>query len=51
MLPFVVNHLIVADLAAYWSPVHQFLIAAFLIMPTVDTERLTIHSSVHYERA
>jgi hypothetical protein len=25
MLPFVVNHLLVADAAVYWSPVHVFV--------------------------
>jgi formate hydrogenlyase subunit 4 len=49
MLPFVVNHLLVANAALYWSPAHLFLVAAFLILLTVETERLPIHSSIHYE--
>lgn len=49
MLPFVVNHLLVADPAVYWSPAHLFLVAAFFILLTVETERLPIHSSIHYE--
>jgi formate hydrogenlyase subunit 4 len=49
MLPFVVNHLLVAQPAVYWSPAHLFLVAAFFILLTVETERLPIHSSIHYE--
>lgn len=49
MLPFVVNHLLVSDPAVYWSPSHLFLVAAFFILLTVETERLPIHSSIHYE--
>lgn len=49
MLPFVVNHLLVASLATYLSPAHLFFVAAFLILLTVETERLPIHSSIHYE--
>ena len=49
MLPFVVNHLLVAQPAIYWSPAHLFLVAAFFILLTVETERLPIHSSIHYE--
>ncbi len=49
MLPFVVNHLLVAQPAVYWSPAHIFLVAAFFILLTVETERLPIHSSIHYE--
>ncbi|OZB75898.1 MAG: formate hydrogenlyase [Halothiobacillus sp. 14-55-98] len=49
MLPFVVNHLLVHDPAVYWSPSHLFLVAAFFILLTVETERLPIHSSIHYE--
>lgn len=49
MLPFVVNHLLVNDPAVYWSPSHLFLVAAFFILLTVETERLPIHSSIHYE--
>ncbi|ACX96616.1 respiratory chain complex I subunit 1 family protein [Halothiobacillus neapolitanus] len=49
MLPFEVNHLLVHDPAVYWSPSHLFLVAAFFILLTVETERLPIHSSIHYE--
>jgi formate hydrogenlyase subunit 4 len=49
MLPFVVNHLLVADPAVYWSPAHLFLIAAFFILLIVETDRLPIHSSTHIE--
>ncbi|WP_276943237.1 respiratory chain complex I subunit 1 family protein [Ferrimicrobium acidiphilum] len=49
MLPFVVNHLLVTSLATYLSPAHLFFVAAFLILLTVETERLPIHSSIHYE--
>jgi formate hydrogenlyase subunit 4 len=49
MLPFVVNHLLVADLAVYWSPAHLFLVLAFFILLTVETDRLPIHSSTHIE--
>ena len=49
MLPFVVNHLLVASPSVYWSPAHLFLVAAFFILLTVETERLPIHSSIHYE--
>ncbi|MCI2975277.1 MAG: NADH-quinone oxidoreductase subunit H [Ferrimicrobium sp.] len=49
MLPFVVNHLLVGSLATYLSPAHLFFVAAFLILLTVETERLPIHSSIHYE--
>lgn len=49
MLPFVVNHLLVADPAAYWSPAHLFLVAAFFILLLVETDRLPIHSSTHIE--
>jgi formate hydrogenlyase subunit 4 len=49
MLPFVVNHLLVAQPAVYWNPAHLFLVAAFFILLTVETERLPIHSSIHYE--
>lgn len=49
MLPFVVNHLLVEQPAVYWSPAHLFLIASFFILLTVETERLPIHSSIHYE--
>jgi formate hydrogenlyase subunit 4 len=49
MLPFVVNHLLVHSLTTYLSPAHLFFVAAFLILLTVETERLPIHSSIHYE--
>jgi formate hydrogenlyase subunit 4 len=49
MLPFVVNHLLVGDLALYWSPAHLFLIAAFFALLLVETDRLPIHSSTHIE--
>src|SRR5579875_2325852 len=49
MLPFVVNHLLVADPAVYWGPAHLFLVAAFFILLLVETDRLPIHSSTHIE--
>jgi formate hydrogenlyase subunit 4 len=49
MLPFVVNHLLVASPAAYWGPAHLFLVAAFFILLLVETDRLPIHSSTHIE--
>jgi formate hydrogenlyase subunit 4 len=49
MLPFVVNHLLVASPAVYWSPAHLFLVAAFFILLLVETDRLPIHSSTHIE--
>ena len=49
MLPFVVNHLLVASLAAYWSPAHLFLVAAFFVLLLVETDRMPIHSSTHIE--
>ena len=49
MLPFVVNHLLVADLAVYFSPAHLFLVAAFFILLLVETDRMPIHSSTHIE--
>ena len=49
MLPFVVNHLLVASSAAYWSPTHLFLVAAFFILLLVETDRMPIHSSTHIE--
>ncbi len=49
MLPFVVNHLLVAQPAVYWSPAHIFLVAAFFILLLVETDRLPIHSSTHVE--
>jgi formate hydrogenlyase subunit 4 len=49
MLPFVVNHLLVSSWAAYWSPAHLFLVAAFFILLLVETDRMPIHSSTHIE--
>jgi formate hydrogenlyase subunit 4 len=49
MLPFVVNHLLVAQPAVYWSPAHLFLVAAFFVLLLVETDRLPIHSSTHIE--
>jgi formate hydrogenlyase subunit 4 len=49
MLPFVVNHLLVASWAAYVSPAHLFLVAAFFILLLVETDRMPIHSSTHIE--
>ncbi len=49
MLPFVVNHLLVAQPAVYWGPAHLFLVAAFFVLLLVETDRLPIHSSTHIE--
>jgi formate hydrogenlyase subunit 4 len=49
MLPFVVNHLLVADAAVYWSPAHVFLACAFFILLLAETDRLPVHSSTHIE--
>jgi formate hydrogenlyase subunit 4 len=49
MLPFVVNHLLVASWAVYLSPSHIFLVAAFFILLLVETDRMPIHSSTHIE--
>jgi formate hydrogenlyase subunit 4 len=49
MLPFVVNHLLVADLAVYFSPAHLFLVAAFFVLLLTETDRLPIHSNTHIE--
>src|SRR5579871_175845 len=49
MLPFVVNHLLVAQPSVYWSPAHLFLVFAFFILLLVETDRLPIHSSTHIE--
>ncbi|WP_312261668.1 NADH-quinone oxidoreductase subunit H [Candidatus Igneacidithiobacillus taiwanensis] len=49
MLPFVANHLLAQNSVAYWSPSHIFLIFAFLILLTVETDRLPIHSTIPYE--
>lgn len=49
MLPFVVNHLLVGSWAAYFSPAHVFIVAAFFILLLVETDRMPIHSSTHIE--
>ncbi|MGO8801081.1 MAG: respiratory chain complex I subunit 1 family protein [Roseiarcus sp.] len=49
MLPFVVNHLLVADWAVYFGPAHLLLVAAFFILLLVETDRMPIHSSTHIE--
>ncbi|WP_245964886.1 respiratory chain complex I subunit 1 family protein [Trinickia dinghuensis] len=49
MLPFVVNHLLVAQPSVYWSPAHLFLVLAFFVLILVETDRLPIHSSTHIE--
>ncbi len=49
MLPFVVNHLLVANSAVFWSPTHLFLVLAFFILLLVETDKLPIHSSTHIE--
>jgi formate hydrogenlyase subunit 4 len=49
MLPFVVNHLLVASWPTYWNPAHLFLVAAFFILLLVETDRMPIHSSTHIE--
>jgi formate hydrogenlyase subunit 4 len=49
MLPFVVNHLLVAEPSIYWGPTHLFLIGAFFILILVETDRLPLHSSTHIE--
>ena len=49
MLPFVVNHLLVAQPSIYWGPTHLFLVAAFFVLILVETDRLPIHSSTHIE--
>lgn len=49
MLPFVVNHLLLGSLSAYWSPAHIFLILGFFALLLVETDRLPIHSSTHLE--
>lgn len=49
MLPFVVNHLLLASPSVYWSPAHLFLILAFFALLLVETDRLPIHSSTHLE--
>src|SRR6202451_4369124 len=49
MLPFVVNHLLVAQPSIYLGPTHLLLVAAFFILILVETDRLPIHSSTHIE--
>jgi formate hydrogenlyase subunit 4 len=49
MLPFVVDHLLVASWAVYWSLAHLFLVATFFILLLVETDRMPIHSSTHIE--
>lgn len=49
MLPFVVNHLLIAEPAIYWGPTHLFLVAAFFVLLLAETDRLPIHSSTHIE--
>src|SRR5271155_5824987 len=49
MLPFVVNHLLVAEPSIYWGPTHLFLVAAFFVLLLVETDRTPIHSSTHIE--
>src|SRR3984885_6992089 len=49
MLPFVVNHLLVAQPSIYWGPTHLFLVGAFFILILVETDRLPLHSSTHIE--
>ncbi|MEW9570402.1 respiratory chain complex I subunit 1 family protein [Rhodanobacter sp. Si-c] len=49
MLPFVANHLLVAEPAIYWGPTHLFLVAAFFVLLLAETDRLPIHSSTHIE--
>ena len=49
MLPFVVNHLLVAHPDVYWSATHLFLVFAFFVLLLVETDRLPIHSSTHIE--
>ena len=49
MLPFVVNHLLVAEPSIYWGPAHLFLVAAFFVLLLAETDRLPIYSSTHIE--
>jgi formate hydrogenlyase subunit 4 len=49
MLPFVVNHMLVAEPSIYWGPTHLLLVGAFFILILVETDRLPIHSSTHIE--
>jgi formate hydrogenlyase subunit 4 len=45
----VVNHLLVAHSEVYWGATHLFLVAAFFVLLLVETDRLPIHSSSHFE--
>jgi formate hydrogenlyase subunit 4 len=36
-------------MSVYLSPAHLFLVLGFLILLTVETDRLPIHSSIHFE--
>src|SRR5271154_3981545 len=49
MLPFVVNHLLVAEPSIYWGPTHLFLVAAFFVLLLAETDRLPIHSTPHLQ--
>lgn len=49
MLPFVVNHTLLAKSSVYWGPTHIFLVLAFFSLLLVETDRLPIHSSTHLE--
>ena len=49
MLPFIVNHLLVAEPSLYWGPTHLFLVAAFFVLLLAETDRLPIHSNTHIE--
>lgn len=51
MLPFVMNHLLVQNLAVYLSPANVFLIAAFFILLLAETDRLPFHTSAQIEIA
>lgn len=51
MLPFVMNHLLVQNLAVYLSPANVFLIAAFFILLLAETDRLPFHTSSPIEIA
>jgi Formate hydrogenlyase subunit 4 len=49
MLPFVVNHLLVAHPEVYWGPTHLFLVIAFFILLLMETDHLPVHSDTHIE--
>ncbi|MGH7119316.1 MAG: respiratory chain complex I subunit 1 family protein [Acetobacteraceae bacterium] len=49
MIPFVVNHLLVESWAAYFSPQHLFVTAAFFVLLLTETDKLPIHSATHIE--